>query len=39
LEAIENFDVDKNMSAVQESLDDYLKTVLGTKSAQSLDKE
>lgn len=31
-------DVDKDMTAVKETLDDYLKTVLGQKGIQSLDK-
>ena len=32
-------DVDRDMTLVKETLEDYLKTVLGQKGLQSLDKE
>jgi hypothetical protein len=38
LEEVENFDIDKDMTAMKETLDDYLKTVLGKKGLDGLDK-
>jgi hypothetical protein len=36
---LESIDIDRDMTAVKETLDDYLKTILGQKGLQSLDKE
>jgi hypothetical protein len=36
---LESIDIERDMTAVKETLDDYLKTVLGQKGLQSLDKE
>jgi hypothetical protein len=36
---LESIDIERDMTAVKETLDDYLKTVLGLKGLQSLDKE
>jgi hypothetical protein len=36
---LESIDIERDMTAVKETLDDYLKTVLGQKDLQSLDKE
>jgi hypothetical protein len=36
---LESIDIDRDMTAVKETLDDYLQTILGQKGLQSLDKE
>lgn len=39
LEDLENMDVDQNITMIKETLDDYLKTVIGQKGIQGLDRE
>jgi hypothetical protein len=39
LEDFEKFNVDEDMTAVKETLDDYLKTILGEKGVLNLDKD